>query len=348
MKPDTYEPDLDPEVLTLRVSDLKTLAACPRGFALRVGLGLYPQPLKKLPPLDVSGMTYEEAAEAMARQAEHDAATAEAKKADRRVEGTLVHAVLDPYYTGKMGNRSVQQIIIEKAEELTDDIGTESWTKAIDYATVMATGYINWVAAEGTDVGVEVLKVETRLSRRYKVHLSSSAYRAIDLTGQMDIAERNIAMQAVGIGDWKTVTKRGQLVRPNEFQLLAYGSLWRHNFGEVPQYGYQIHILKSLQTSRATPPFYWKFPVTMGDRKLRLFDTHLEQLVNRAASIATLAKRRPDHLVYQPYSETPLCSQHKCPVVGVCDAMGSGEPGRWETLANREYGGELEVDLFDD
>lgn len=345
-----YVPDPDPEVLTLRVSDLKSLLACPRSFALRVGLGLYPQPLKRLPPLEVAGMTVEEAAEAMAKQAEYDAAMAEEKKADRRDEGTLVHAVLERYYRGELDDarQSVQETILRKAEELSDDLGSESWQKAIEYATVMATGYLQWVADEGQDVGKEILAVETRLVRRYEIPLLNGNYRFVDLTGQLDIAERDTALKQVGIGDWKTVGKRGQLVRPNDFQLLAYASLWNHTYDEVPDNGFQVHILKSLQTSRAKPPFCWRFPITIGERKLKLFESHLGRLVIRAASVATLAKKRPDRLVYQPYSETPLCTQHKCPVLPVCDAMGSGELGRWQILANREFGGQMLVDPFDD
>lgn len=322
-------------VLTLRVSDVRTWLQCPRRFYLEVLQGLR---------LQVEGFDDPELQEVRPEEV-----VVTERQAGRRDEGTLVHSVIEAYYKSKIDltfdtymTIEVSDLILAAAQELTPEPDTKSWVDARRYAQAMAEGYIYWVAADGRDIGYETLAVEERITLDFKVNTGKAGYHTIRLTGQPDVVEGDQMAGEEGIGDTKTVTSlKNSGPRAHDFQLSSYALLRWRKTGVMPTYGYQNLILRSLHTSRSTPPYYRRVPITFTEDQLKQFSGFLiATLFDISSFIRNLEV--PDLVAY---SETQLCDW-MCSVVPVCDAMSSGQPGGWQSLANRLYGGNYE-EVFD-
>ncbi len=349
--------DLTPQeegVLTLRVSDIRTWLDCPRKFWLQTLQGLRPggDKTNQLEVIDYRRFDPTHPEEL------NEEVVVRTRDANRRDEGTMVHAVTEAYYRGKPMpepgyaeyHQWVQDHVHAQAEELSVNLDTPSWQDAIRYATVMATGYVPWVQREGHDVGKKVLAVEERMTWDWPVpSYASSKFHTIRLTGQPDIVEQDTITDEVGIGDTKTVSslKKGG-PRAHDFQLTAYA--WRpgRSTGQRPTYGYQNLIARSLQTAKATPPFYRRVPVTITRESLESWEELLLRVLKEVVVLSNLTAG-PDlfNLASITYNEGPLCTQFKCGVLPLCDAMSSGSPVRWKELANQHFGGSY-GGLYDD
>ncbi|MCP5060025.1 MAG: PD-(D/E)XK nuclease family protein [bacterium] len=333
------------------MSDIRTWLDCPRKFWLQTLQGLRPGG-DKTDQLEVSNYRTFDPAHP---EELNEEVVVQTREANRRDEGTMVHAVTEAYYRGDlppnwdpMVLRGAAQGFIEaKAEELSDNLATESWAEAVRYATAMATGYVPWVQREGHDVGKKVLAVEERMTWDFEATYAgtTSPYHTIRVTGQPDHVEQDTITSEIGIGDTKTVSslKKGG-PRAHDFQLTAYAWLYWKNHGRMPTYGYQNLIARSLQTARATPPFYRRVPITIGAQSLRQFTRFMEDTIVRIENMIADTSYDPRLI---PYNEGPLCTQFKCGVLPLCDAMSSGSPVRWKELANQHFGGSYE-ELYDD
>ncbi len=339
MKDDT---PIEEGVLNLRLSDVRAWLQCPRRFYFEVLEQLYPQPAT--PAADAaSEVEYEVDEEFVVTE----------RPAKRRDEGTLVHTIPEAHYRGEFDGldelerlEAVDRIIDLRAKELTTDIHEKSWVDARRYAKASARGFSTWIGNEGLDVGKEVVAVEERIGDRLPFSRAGGPFREFQLTGQPDLMQLDHMTEEHEVGDHKHVqTLKNAGPRDSDFQLVGYAWLYERATGERVSWAYQNLMARSLQTARATPPFYRRVPIAITDDKLRAFEEHLR------TTLADIAKwvnqldlgRPPGHL---RYSETLLCGW-MCRTQLVCDAMSSGVQGSWQETANAYYGGKYS-EVFDD
>lgn len=332
-------------VLNLRLSDLRTWLQCPRRFYFEVLEGLYPRADNADADKDIEYEIADIDEEYVVTQ----------RPAKRRDEGTMAHAVVQAHYEGRLAEHEfdpvtrlllVDEIVDGAAEELTTDINEPTWIEARRYAKAMARGFVPWLELEGHDVGRTVLSVEKRFTR--DIPFRFDPYHTIRITGQPDLIEQDEMTEETGIGDTKTVQSlKNTGPRESDFQLVGYSwILAASDEWDTPTYGYQNLLARSLQTSRAKGPFYRRVPISIPYEKVQAFDKNLRTQVTRMGKTIWNLYRNdmpPERLAY---SETNLCDWI-CKTSLVCDAMSSGQPGRWESLANEYYGGTFE-EAFDD
>lgn len=336
-------------VLLLRISDLRTWLQCPRRFYFEVLNKLYPQP---------SSPAYD-AADPEAIEYEIDTSGDEPvvieREAKRRDEGTMAHAVVENYYLGWYDDyefdpigltTAVAKTVTEKALTLTKDIDTKSWTEARRYAESMGVGFVQWCQLEGHDVGKQPVLVEERLS--VDLPFRYGPYHTLRVTGQLDIAQYDKMMDQFSVGDTKTTTtlKKGG-PREADFQLVGYSWLFQKNHPDkvLPAYAYQNLLLRSLRTSKSSPPYFKRVPISIYEDKVYAWEQSLrQQMVIMGRWIEQLHQGRPPDAL--AYSETQLC-EWMCKTSLVCDAMSSGLKGRWQSVANAYYGGTFD-EVFDD
>ncbi|MCP4989309.1 MAG: PD-(D/E)XK nuclease family protein, partial [Colwellia sp.] len=187
----------------LRVSDIRTWLDCPRKFWLQTLQGLRPGG-DKTDQLEVSNYRKFDPAHP---EELNEEVVVRTREANRRDEGTMVHAVTEAYYRGELDFEDayypmeVDRLIQLACENLTDS-PTESWLDAMRYATAMARGYVPWVQREGHDVGKKVLAVEERMTWDFpQDDFWCKDYHTFRLTGQPDHVEQDTITDEVGIGD---------------------------------------------------------------------------------------------------------------------------------------------------
>ena len=341
------ETPIEEGVLNLRLSDVRTWLQCPRRFFFEVLQQLYPQP--------------ETPAAESASEVEYEIDESNVvveREARRRDEGTMAHAVAEAWYKGELDPYlldpterlyAIDRIVDAKASELTTDIEAKSWSDARRYAKAAGRGFPGWIEHEGHDVATKVLAVEERFGTKLPFPYSGkhdSPFHTIHLTGQPDVVQEDEIIEVVQVGDTKHVgSLKNTGPRSNDFQLVGYGWIYEKATGQRVSWGYQNLMLRSLQTAKATPPFYKRVPVAITTDKLNAFERHLRStLTDMARWIVQLnAGRDPGDL---RYSETQLCDW-MCNTRLLCDDMGSGAQGAWQETANAYYGGSF-ADVFDD
>jgi PD-(D/E)XK nuclease superfamily len=249
--------------------------------------------------------------------------------------GTMVHGCLKLLYTEELTAdviaASAPNICALVAKEIggCDEeidgwpVWGEGWISGIETASIMVRGYISWVSVGGHDLRYSALAVEERIVWDNGL---------IVITGQPDLVMLDEITEEVGILDTKTVDKLAS-PRPGNFQLLTYGLIWWRTRGTIPQWAGHNQLVRNKQTKKATPPFYARQPVTLGEEILLQHEEVVMQLSREIVDFHERVSLLNHHLIARP-NMTGECSW-KCPVEFLCDHMHDGSD--WPSMAETHY-----------
>ena len=223
-------------------------------------------------------------------KAEHDEITGP------RSLGTRIHMVLDHYFTEDGVDpvaflRELYEDTIRQLTELeraTEDVVAALW-KEYDLGHAMLTGFLEWLAENGIDSGIEV--VDTEAAVVAKTHIPG-----VFLRGKLDQRIVRASDGARLFRDWKTV---GDLTTPTKtlhmdeqmkfYHLLEYLDAVAKIGGEAPwrtDGALYMMLRRVKRTANAKPPFYGQLEVhhnkaTVQDMWIRttkvieeMFDAH--------------------------------------------------------------------------
>lgn len=176
--------------------------------------------------------------------------------------GTRVHLALEAYYGYDLDPISVLGLVYDWAGMEHPDYEDEL-RKERGYAITMVSGYLDWAAEEGIDVGITVIATERII--RWPIELPRSG-RSVTLVGKVDQQIRRDHDGAILMRDWKTVgtlTKADSLLRDEQMRFYAMlQSLEARERGEITAGMLYTMLLRSKRTARATPPFYRQVEVS--------------------------------------------------------------------------------------
>jgi PD-(D/E)XK nuclease superfamily len=163
--------------------------------------------------------------------------------------GTRIHTALEAYYGYGVPVLDALEALYADAREQFPEAYTELNAEA-SYARIMATGYLEWVAAEGVDERYEVVSTEQVIS----VDLPGTP---VEMLVKLDQVLRDRNSGALRIRDFKTVgslSKADGLARDQ--QMRFYDLALSLSTDEWVDGALFTMILRSKRTAKATPPFY--------------------------------------------------------------------------------------------
>jgi hypothetical protein len=166
----------------------------------------------------------------------------ETHESSGRSLGTLVHQLIEG---GEHGWKDAFAAVL--AEE-----GEPSPERAKDFALAerMVSGYFEWAATEGLDVGIETVGQELKLA--YEIR------PGVTVTGTLDHLYFDPLLNAHVVRDYKTVQTLTQTPHQVDFQLRTYALLANLCLPDVNvRAGEHVQIRKVKRTgSTAKPPFF--------------------------------------------------------------------------------------------
>lgn len=219
--------------------------------------------------------------------------------------GTAFHAASEMYYGGMSGGdvtAHLQEIV--DIHETTAPEGEQH--KAADLVLTMWEGYLDWLAEEGIDQGINIIGPETTHTRKMSEFPDVEFIGKIDIETEEDIIDQKTTKLAFA--------QKIKVLRRSR-QLIHYAWLiapTRH-INRV-----RVRVTKqSTRSERTSGPYYVeeKIPVTRG--RLRSHEEHLRDIVpGMLANYARETLPAPS-----PNSD---CSWI-CPLYLVCDMADQGE-----------------------
>lgn len=269
---------------------------------------------------------------------------------DRSATGTLqlgsrVHEALEAYYDPEAGGEDAAFAALdlrreENIEEFPDQI--EDIEGEHELATIMVTGYFEWLAETGADQDFEVLAVEQEIETPMVMALHGTAYR---LLGKLDRQVRRRSDGKRLFMDDKTVGSLSDKPQLAEIdgQMLLYTLISRMTGaeGERVDGGIYNMLRKVKRTSRANPPFYDRFDFSYNDTNL---DTFFEEVLGTIEQIAD-AEHRLDqgaaHHRVVPKTEGRHCT-YMCPFFDICPMFDDGSDAEYMVEQEFEVGDPLE------
>ncbi len=275
--------------LTFRQSDFSSYSSCRRSWAMQYRLGLH----KPRTAPSTAGV------------------------------GTLVHYGLEHYYAGlpKVG---VLGLMRARSNSEREALGEASWLKKFDanakLAVRMVEGYIDWVAAEGKDVGWQVTAVERDLTVEWP------GRPGIFITGRVDL-EVTDQYGLQKLVDFKTrASTNPQFADSIDFQRKAYAVMRMLEDGTLYAGAIHRYLKRVLRSATATPPFYGEhevhFTVEGLRRHFKIMDAMLAEMIPLAQHVADSgAAGLTDTRLYP--TPTKDCDW-RCPFTDVCDTVDSG------------------------
>lgn len=203
-----------------------------------------------------------------------------------------------------------------------------TWEKGIEYAVTAMQGYPGWVAESGHDLRYQVIGTEYEC----RVTIEVDGVQ-VTLVGHFDLLLYDELLHSESIVDHKFFQYL-KPPRPNEWQLYTYGALRLWETGNVPEAACLNVTKRSLQTAKATGPFYDRFPVPLGEMALVAHQRKLIELIRRVLRFLHKLESKPKR-----YNTIALANQglgcNMCALKEVCDNMDDGSD--WESLADKYY-----------
>jgi len=252
----------------------------------------------------------------------------EAPASGGRDVGTLVHAGVEAYYRGLDPLRPISEAHAEMSREAaaSDTPLAPAWEDAFNLARIMVQGYVEWVAAEGADVGEETVGTEIPLESEIGVFEGD----LVIVTGKLDRLVRDTVTGEYIIEDTKTVQAFDDLrwLRVAD-QLLTYNVLLR--LQEVPIKANRARhnqIRKVKRTAAAKPPFYNRVEHPFNDVQVQNYWAGLVETLREMVRTIQAIEADPEaHHAYAPPTATRDCTW-RCSFLELCPMMSDGSHWR--------------------
>jgi hypothetical protein len=271
---------------------LREWQTCKRKYWLSAGLGYAPDPSKE----PVTGVMH---------------------------LGSAVHLALEAWYGYGIDPVSAlrwtygQDMLLYPGDE-------EELVKELTLAIVMTEGYCEWAAAEGVDVGVEIIGTEVMVE-----HETVIAGEPVVLRGKLDQLCRRKSDGALLARDLKTtgsLAKAQQLRFSSQLQFYALIQALeakKAGKGELVTGGEYLLIVRSKRTSRASPPFYERVEVPLNRWNLASEWAKAESIIMEILEARKRLKSGEDHhrVVYAHQGD--WCS-YACSYNSVCPLFDDG------------------------
>lgn len=282
--------------ITITNSELRTWQVCKRKWYLTWGLGYAPNPATES-PFGVMHL------------------------------GSCVHLALEAYYGYGIDPLAALNWAY------SDDIFLhpeceEPLEKELALARVMVEGFVNWMAAEGLDAGLDILATEVPVEHRIEV-----SGQGVILKGKLDQLARRKSDGALLARDFKTVgglTKAAQLRSSSQlkfYALIQALSAPQTETGEIVAGGEYLLLARTKRTDRATPPFYARVEVPLNKHELNSQYQMTMALVREILQAKKSLQAGDDHheVVYPHFGD--WCSWG-CNFTVECSFMDDGS--RWQ------------------
>lgn len=290
-------------------SEVSSFRRCPRQWYLGYVLGLEPARERLVPP---------------------------------RFRGTLVHSALQVYYENigdpldyiiSEGVRA-EQSYFDRTEE-PDKEELEEIRKTVDLAHAMVEGYLEWVAVEGVDAGLELIATEQEVAVPF-VPAGRLCDEDIQLLGKLDAKFKREFDGFTFFMDHKTVGDLVQLPRWGimHTQFLHYHLIERlASLSTRTTDGGMFNMLRTVKRSaRSNPPYYARSEVRHNDTQLRNYYQRLYLTIEKMANLRN-AQALPPEIAYDAVPDQ-TCAWG-CSFFMLCPMMDDGSD--WRGLMLEAY-----------
>jgi RecB family exonuclease len=238
--------------------------------------------------------------------------------------GSRVHAALEAYYTDHRDPVDAHAELLQADRETLVYEGrdiTELENEG-ELGRIMLEGYMEWVAENGLDSGIEVIGSEQVISCPIEVNGSK-----VLLKGKIDMRIRRLADGNRFFVDFKTSANFADLTRLAHMdeQLKFYQmleSMQHDDDGRVE--GAIFRILKKVKRSAsARPPFYEQVEIRNNKRAIRNFWDRTYYTVAQMLDLKKALDSGVDPTAIAYPTPSRDCSW-KCPFVQVCPMFDDG------------------------
>lgn len=184
-----------------------------------------------------------------------------------RALGDLVHAALEGYYKGGQDGALGYSVIAERRDDVLCKFPEAEHEIVLEYemAYAMYEGYLEWLAEEGADSGLEVMGSEIKLT-------GPSPHPSYALLAKLDLLVKQ--GEFLGPLDFKTAQSLTEPLKTIHMREQGpwYEMLTQILWPDAPVVGTTFSFLKkSKRTARAKPPFYSRYQVHHNTEELRAF-----------------------------------------------------------------------------
>jgi hypothetical protein len=233
-----------------------------------------------------------------------------------------MHSVLEEYYSTGFDIEAASGLLeqlLEADSAVADEQEADAFAKESDLARAVWEGYIEWVAEEGMDEGLEIVDAE----RSVQVKVADD----IMLVGRLDLLVRQIADGFLRFIDFKNLASLKVPVLHLDEQMLMYMLMLKLSQPDDIVIGAIYRILKkSKRTARANPPFYADEEVLHNEIELRNFYTRLMGVINDIIRTENALNEGADHH-YVAYPTPNQDCSWKCEFFSGCHFFDDGSAG---------------------
>lgn len=256
---------------------------------------------------------------------------------ENRTIGNLVHAGLaDWYASGGDADpaQAVEYLTAALREEYADDASAQkAIDKAFEFATIILSGYFEWLREEGEDQGLKILAAETEVWAKMDI---PAVEEEVYLLGKFDLRVLREEDGARLFMDHKTVDNFSNITKTARIdtQFLHYelierlcslglGNLDPSQIGERTDGGVYNMLRRVKRTKSATPPFYQRHTERHNDSVLRNYYRRIYAeiesiLATRRFLLA--AEQWEAHFVYAPPTPSRECAWD-CEYFALCGML---------------------------
>jgi hypothetical protein len=255
----------------------------------------------------------------------------EDKSVGARQLGSRIHIALCAMYQDGMNPIEVVNQVYAEDEVLyaNDPQAIIEMKKEQDLAKAMLEGYVQWVADEGADEGIELVAAETVL----EVPLDKLGHEGVALRGKLDqrvvrkIDQARLFLDHKTVGDLTTPPR----MLPLDEQMKHYHLLEKldslYKTGDEPPWrtdgGIYNMLRKVKRTATAKPPFYGRAEVHHNDETLRNMWTRVSKVIIEIKQAHEALDSGSDHQYICPPRPTRDCTW-KCDFFAVCPMFDDG------------------------
>lgn len=241
--------------------------------------------------------------------------------------GTRVHEALAELYAAPGTQAEDPLVVLERS--LCDDIAEfpeqeAEIEKEGELARAMITGYIDWLAEEGMDSGLEVIAPETELI------VEAGSIRDVNILfiAKLDVRVRRLTDGMLFFMDHKTVADLTTPLRTLHMdeQMLFYMLVERmgqENTDERTAGGLYNMLKKVKRTGTAKPPFFARQFVTHSDEELRNFWMRVMGTVTKIIEAEDALNAGGNHMFVTPPNPTRDCTWD-CDFFAICPMFDDG------------------------
>jgi RecB family exonuclease len=250
------------------------------------------------------------------------------KPVGARQLGTRIHVALDAMYGEQRNPLDVlNEIYAEDEKNFNEPDKITELRKEQDLAKAMLEGYVEWVAEEAADDGIELVAAET------VIEVPVKDFGNVVIRGKLDQRVIRKVDNARLFLDHKTVANLTDPVRmlPLDEQMKFYHLLERldslYKTGGEPQWrtdgGLYNMLRKVKRTATAKPPFYGRAEIRHNDEVLRTTWIRVAKIIEELILARQALDSGADHQYIAPPRPSRDCTW-KCDFFPVCPMMDDG------------------------